>query len=359
MSEAVSIVPARLVAHEIGEPGESPGAISDYLERAAETCNLISPATSVGVLPEGCRVVLSMVPISTDPADGDVYPVQGGGGRLGLSKFALERIASAAGVSWVPERSGRLDDGSDPHYCLFRVVGRYYHFDGREQVISGVKEIDLREGSAQLELLRAGARSADRAAQQVLVLRANIVGHAETKAKLRAIRSMGIKSGYFPRELEKPFVVARLSFTGQTEDAALRRRFSVMRLRSLMGHGAMAGPDVLNPKRVRAGGATGVRPRLVASEVERSPEEPEGVPEARAPSSPAGLLLPHEEVPCIRFGPARGTPVTEADDSTLAWYAGVLERYLSQPNNTDFRAYNERVLEMVREQQARRQWGAA
>ncbi len=207
-----------------------PAAITAMLKRAEKDYHLISPAQSCGALPEGFAVAFSSVLVN--PAD--TYETKNGGKR-GLHRHVLDRIASAAAVSWDSHRSRRLDDGRDPRYCMFCAVGHYKHFDGTEVEISGTKEMDLREGSAQI---------AGKSDKEIAMQRSHIVAHAETKARLRAIAAMGIKRAYTPEELKKPFVVARVMFTGQTQDPELRREFAMMQARAFTtSHKAMYGSE--------------------------------------------------------------------------------------------------------------------
>src|SRR5258708_460221 len=71
--------------------------IATALERASREAHLVSPATSVGSLPEGFEVALSSVLVTSR----EVYPIPGSD-KVGLSLVALDRIAMAAGVSWDP-----------------------------------------------------------------------------------------------------------------------------------------------------------------------------------------------------------------------------------------------------------------
>lgn len=214
--------------------------VGQMLARASENGHLVAPATAIAMLPAGCSVVLSAVHV--DPSE--TYSV---GSKLGLAKSALDRIASAAGVSWIPEQSGRLDDGSDPYYCAWRAVGTLRHLDGTEITIEGSKEMDLRQGSPHNEGLyeryEAGRRNPPRGNKappkdptaQIREMRMHIMAHAESKAKLRAIRSIGVRSAYDAVELEKPFVVARLMFTGHSDDPEIRARFAELTAQAFLG----------------------------------------------------------------------------------------------------------------------------
>jgi hypothetical protein len=232
---------AQIVAGHFADPN----SVNAMLEQAMATTNLIAPATVCGALPEGCEIAVSLVSVDLAKnqwgySSGDVYSV--GSGKIGLSKSVLDRISAASGITWDANRCRRLDDGSDPYYCMFVAVGHVRNFDGTVREISGTKEMDLREESAQIEALyeRAKGTKADGSdrkdpTKQIREMRLHILGHAETKAKLRAIRSVGIKTSYTEDELRKPFSVARMTWTGRTDDPELRRMFAEKTADAMLG----------------------------------------------------------------------------------------------------------------------------
>lgn len=177
------------------------GQITETLKRAMERGHLVSPSTTCPNLPIGCEVAFSAVLIN--PTSSEVYSV---GGKLGLAKPALDKIAKAVGVSWDPLQSHRLDDGSDPNFASYRAVGFYRHFDGTMMQIIGEKTMDLHDDSEWAKKLQPGELS---------MQRKFIAEHAETKARLRAIRSLGLQTSYTKDELAKPFIVAKLMLTGR------------------------------------------------------------------------------------------------------------------------------------------------
>lgn len=211
------------------------GAINAKLEEFSSRCHLVTPATSCAAIPDGFSVAFSIIQV--DPSkDVDAYgkAIKGGpgdvasvgGGKLSLSGNVLKKLGAAAGVTWIMEQTGRLDDGSDPNYCHFRAVGLVTNFDGSKRVVSGEVELDLRDGSPQIEAMRARAKDGAAIDSQIRDTRLFLLRHAETKAKLRAIADMGIKRSYTAQELSKPFVVARLMWTGQSDDPELRRMYA-------------------------------------------------------------------------------------------------------------------------------------
>jgi hypothetical protein len=247
--------------------------VSARLEELAAQCHLVSPATASADLPEGFSLAVSVVKI--DPRGGTqvVYPT--GNGNLGLARASLEQIAGAAGISWDLPNCRRVDDGRDPHYCSFAAAGYLRNLDGSVRAISGTKEMDLRDGSAQVEALyerfknQVPGKTRKDPTAQIREMRLHIQAHAETKAKLRAIRSIGIRSSYTAEELAKPFAVVRLAATGRTEDLTLKREFARLNYAA-----AVAGSSQLY-----------------------------GAPPAQLVSAPTARALP-----------ARGRPVVEEDD---------------------------------------------
>lgn len=203
---------------------------TEVLMHAQQVAHLVAPATVCATLPEGCEVALAAVVVDVEH---ETYKISD---KLGLGKTALERIAAAAGVSWDPVLSQRLDDASEPRYCHFRAVGYVRGFDGQMLTRSGEVEIDARDGSPQIEEILTKAKKNNRdPSAQILELRKFLLRHAESKAKNRAIRSLGVRTSYEPKELAKPFVVAKLMFTGQSDDPEARREFRGMIAQSFLG----------------------------------------------------------------------------------------------------------------------------
>jgi hypothetical protein len=213
-----------------------PNQVNAMLQEAAAEAHLVTPSTVCGALPPGCEVAISYVMVDPNPTKdgpGEVYPVAGG--KLGLSGTIIRKIAAAAGVSWDSERSGRLDDGSDPRYCCYRAVGWARNFDGSDRCLIGEVEIDMRDNSAQIEAMKARAKAEANITSQIRDTKLFLLRHAVTKAKLVAIGDLGMKRSYLPKELDKPFRVARLMWTGRTDDPELRRIFAEKTADAMIG----------------------------------------------------------------------------------------------------------------------------
>jgi hypothetical protein len=335
--------------------------VNQRLASANSRAHLVAPATAVGALPEGTAIALNVVTVDARDMKegGEIYSP--GGGRWALARSVLNRIAAAAGVSWDAQLSGRIDDGSDPKYCHFRSVGWYRSFDGTDLQITGEKEMDLRDGSPQL---------VNKSEKQIRELRFHILAHAESKAKNRAIRSLGLKPTYSKTELEKPFVAAKLVWTGQSDDPELKRLFAEGTMQRMLGGSrALFGPAA--PAAAPTQRQLKTPPPVSATPAARHddcgpgdyidaplpPASDEGVidahgepaQQARPPSNRGGSFA-------IPGGREKGTALAEASDSTLEWWRNKIATDLDNGTTKEqFRAKDEALLEAMEAELARRQ----
>lgn len=361
-----------------------PAEVEDALRRAQESCHLVSPATTAAALPEGCSIAMS--PVLVDVAM-ETYAIPGsddeGGGKRGLGKNILDRIFAASGGSWDPVMTRRLDDGSHPYFVHYQAVGTVKNFDGSSRTVKGEKVVDMREGSPAIQdlvevsirklrkfaklgwqaptppAMKAEARS--KAENQVRALRLHILGHAESKAKNRAIRSLGIRTSYTAEELRKPFVVARPMFTGYSDDPAIRQMFAVKIADTFLGSSAAlyGAPPALPP---------GAPPPPVGTRRDHEDDdaidteavydepaarEPEPTPSQREPATRreaaprAERPAPADASPVIPFGRAKGGTVRDADDDDLEWVQGALAGMIEDPAKARFRADNIALWEAI------------
>lgn len=297
-TELVKAADTQLVTGAFRDPVRA----TDALRQAAAMGHLVAPAPLCGAIPEGCAMAVSAVQID---AATETYNISG---KRGLSKVALDKIAAAAGVSWDVRESKRLDDGSDPHYCHYRAVGRVRDFDGTVRVISGEVEMDAREGSPLIEEIKVKAsRGRDGQARdpssQILELRKFLLRHAESKAKNRAIRSLGVRTSYGENELAKPFIVAKVQFTGETSDPELKRLFAEKTADAFLGgQAALYGAPPLASPALPAGDGTHAPPPVGSvgadggGSIETTGESDDELP-PDPPATPAGKVtgLPSEQ----------------------------------------------------------------
>ncbi len=343
------------------------------LRTAAERFHLVSAGTSTAV-PEGVAVALS--PILVD-VDTETYPIPASANR-GLSKIALDRIAAAAGLSWDPVQTRRIDDGSHPYFVHYQAVGSVRDFDGSVRTYKAEKVLDMREGSPELETLvsiseaklkkegKVSAREIPAAARakaenQIRQIRAHIIGHAESKAKNRVIRALGVRTSYTAAELAKPFVVARPVYTGESSDPDIARENAAAIRSAFLGAQAalypaapqLPAPTSAAPARERHRAPIDVTPAEDSGEWDVQDDEPEAPPPPPAetrqrrntppPSEPqeSGEQQGPRPRETFQFGRSQGDVISEADGEEIGWYLAAIEKSIQDPAKERFRAQNE------------------
>ncbi|HEY3498555.1 MAG TPA: metallophosphoesterase [Polyangiaceae bacterium] len=192
-----------------------PVAITERLTELAETCHLVSPVRNVDTLPEGYAVSIDFVRVSA--TDSREVSESEDGKSLLLSAKKLQEIGVAAGIKFSPSESGRKGDTSDPHYYEFCAVGETLHIDGTPRACIGEISLDARDGGEAAKEQIARAVSSGRDPELELGrFRRFIHSHAETRAQARAVTNgLGLRREYSPEELDKPFAIARLVYTGR------------------------------------------------------------------------------------------------------------------------------------------------
>jgi hypothetical protein len=289
---------------------ENVDRLAQAIKALGEKFNLVMPGGAVGTrLPSLHAVGISFVFI--DP-ERETYAIPGRP-DLGIGKTALDRIASAAGVRWNPLLCGRVDDGSSSHFVEYQVAGQLLQFDGTERMISASKRIDLRADEksdpstwgSDAQQISSQAKKNDRDPwPQILQARQHILSLAETKAKNRAIRSLGIRTAYPAADLAKGFAIAKLQFTGHSDDPEIEREVSMMIARRALSSGSMLYGQAAQL-------AQRAVPRIVPAEVVKDePDEDEGQDPGAAANVPAEKPeaktqppVPPKENPEIICGP--------------------------------------------------------
>lgn len=308
-----------------------PARVNRLLEQAQRNTNLVSPMPAVGRICEGFSIGLSVVLIDRRPMEkgGEVYKV---GDKWALAKSALDRISLAAGISWDPYLTRRIDDRSDRRYVEYYAVARVKDFDGRELVLPASRAVDLRPGGADL------AKAGPDAPKFILPL-------AESKAKNRAIRSLGIKTGYTSEELENPFVVAKLMMTGESDDPEIRRMFARASIDRFYGTPTIYGPPV-------ALGAFTSPPPVGARGGGWDDDDDDAPPSPRRDVPPAKPTPQQADDPRprFRFGKAAGKLFEQGSEADLRWYIGALDQNIADPTKARWREANERDAEAAREE---------
>ncbi len=220
-------------------------AANRALRDAAEVGHLIAPSTQTARVLDGTAIIISAlrVDMTLDTFASDDDPKVRVPG-----KAMLTRIANELGVSWDASLCHRTDNQESPYLRSCVVGGTVREFDGSRRGLEGQAEIDLNHGSALERKILARFGEQTKARIELARRREFIFSHVDTTAQLRAIRKLGLRDGYLPTELEKPFFIARAVFTGESKDPEARQVFA----QSIAGAFLPAADALFGPKKVVA-----------------------------------------------------------------------------------------------------------
>ena len=217
-----------------------------------ENYNVCAPMVALDKVPDMHRISVRVVQV--DP-ETDTYLIPGEkkedpDAKVGIGKVALDKLAAAANIQWVPGQCGRIDDGKDPYFVTYRAVGIMRNFDGETRVLSAEKTIDLRgkpgmeddaQGNDTQEIIRVAKKANENEIeyskkykrdpkpprdpwQQITQMRQNIHSLAESKAKNRAIRAALAVPVAMPKsKVKKPFVIPALVLQPDLSDPDVKR----------------------------------------------------------------------------------------------------------------------------------------
>lgn len=271
---------------------------------------------------------VSTVRISTHPTSHEVYHdyryarkdrSNEKKSKYALTAVALQKIAQAAGIKWLPDQCRVVDRArsKDGHiYLRYQAVGAVRQPNGEWQWITGEKEIDTavfaeRREAEMRDKLKNRPRDANYTAEQipemvrrdVLQMKENILGHAETKAQNRVIRKLlALPQVFTYDELQKEFAVPRLAFRPDHVDPLLLEQLQTDSRRAeadLYGES----PSVADTP--SSGGGTPGRESL--PDVSSAPEEKKTDDAASAAGKDRGGESPGAEEPA-KPAEAEGSP---------------------------------------------------
>lgn len=255
------------------------GKLTSAFAYAAKHYNLLAPITKFDYIPKYHAVSLRALQFNIDPGEskgenrrrggGHVYKTEDGG--LAFTKNAYDMIAQAAGISWLSEKSGRVDDGSDPHYVHFVATGKMRDFDGSIREESRNRQTDLRQGSTSEKKMTAA---------QLPRAREFILEQTESKAKKRVIAALlAICTSYTPEQIAKLFVIPKLVWTGETDDPDVARLLAEKAFDNAHGHTrSLYGPSTGTPRALPAARVLGHESPPPVGSIPDEPEEAEIVP---------------------------------------------------------------------------------
>ncbi len=204
-------------------------AVREALDELAPITHLVTPSRDCVRLHDGTAIAVTFlqfdgVVLGGKSENRDVYVNREG--DLSLRKEALNQIARAAGVDWLPAACGRVGDRSHPFYVEYKAAAKWLRFDASEHTEADSRAVDLRDKSVEIVEMTNTQLAHDR--RFILAL-------AESRSKARVIRELGVSLTYSAQELEKPFAILRLVHTGRTRDKALNREMALQTQRSMTG----------------------------------------------------------------------------------------------------------------------------
>lgn len=221
----------RIDPSELGLPNQpviDTHEVNNSLAQALEQgCNVLSPLTQINYIPPDhviqIRVIYCPLEGGWDNggrSNGTWYQVDGG--KIALHRAALEQLASAAGLSDVPELCSVVNVEGSPYYWRATHTVKMKTIDGTDRLVKRSVGLDLRDGSSEL-----GGASSKRIAN----MRKFGERQAETKAASRAIRAaLGIKGGYTKQEALRPFVLPTLVWRPDMSDPEIKRMVAAKQL---------------------------------------------------------------------------------------------------------------------------------
>jgi hypothetical protein len=218
----------------IAKVSEMPDWLSEAVQKYAQNPNfdLLLPAIPVSSqLGWGYQPSVSVVTLSPDPNAGDVFKVgkKNGADVFAYSKQALEKLASAAGISL---RMVRVDDRSDRDYCEVEAIGVMKNESGQEIIRTARKAFHMAdvEGASIQEKMKWNQGMTEEAARAAVAnemagFRKHLLARTESGAANRVIRALlAIGSGLTPAQIAKPKVLVRIDFRPDPgKDADLKR----------------------------------------------------------------------------------------------------------------------------------------
>lgn len=204
--------------------------VTEALQSLSESrgCVLLAPTTRIDYLPPDHVIAFRVVTFDTSPppsgwnqrfaSNGTFYRTDSG--KFALHKVAIDQLAQAAGLSWVPSECRRTDDG-EPLRWEYRMTADMKGFDGKQRRITRTAEWDLREGSPHAIGMKPG---------QLAMARRYGAAHAESRAANRVVRAALGLGSYTLEESRLPFVFPVLMWVPPANDPEIRRMVAAKEL---------------------------------------------------------------------------------------------------------------------------------
>lgn len=263
--------------------------------------NILTPFTHISGLAASHGIITSLVTLSPNKDDGDVYdglPFLKGD-EVAPAKIGLRKLAECAGIS---TRTERTDGRQIPFFWESKAIGSYRGVDGSIVTREATEEWDLRDGSLRM---KGWTRN------QIEEGRKHGLRNCEARAINAAIREcgFGIKQKYSRDELKRPFVIIRVIFVPDMNDPDVKRLVTERALggtTTLYPHAALPGipvderdPEPTGPRPVGASSTATSTPAGEPAKVGLDPDQPP-TPDA------VRIVKAEERVFTYKNGPNKG-----------------------------------------------------
>jgi hypothetical protein len=217
--------------------------------------NLLMPSMMIEGLSEFHAPVVETVTLSTKIDDGDIYPHSDeedqNKAKFRLTKQALMKLSSCAGIIWSVSESRRVDDGSNRDYVCYQAVGGLKKADGTPIFFKAQYDIDFQIIEAELRAsyeqkakkYKKEASTKEKAEyvefcvnRDMLQKRKHKLKLAEAGAMNRVIREiLGLKNAYTAAELQKPFAMVRIVFRPDYTDKDVKAKMIDAHIQAMTG----------------------------------------------------------------------------------------------------------------------------
>lgn len=211
------------------EYGLPKGAITDaevvedaFAHASDRGCNILAPITQIHI-PPNHEITFSVVVFPFDDgkwnakSNGTWYKVDGG--KVALHRSALDQLATALGLSSVPNESHTECIALNVWKSKQTFEGRGP--DGNNRKRHGSVDVDLSDGSPRAAQAKKGLVNARKFGARL----------AESMAANRAIRAFcGLKGGYTVDEARQPFVYMTLRWVPDMSDPEVARMVTAKQL---------------------------------------------------------------------------------------------------------------------------------
>lgn len=229
-------------------------------EYRAKAYNVLVPSQTLKEYSDMHEPVLEQVTLSPETDSGDVYLQEQGNqkkpAKYALTKQALVKLSTCAGILWHPTETRRTDDRSDKNYVSYQAVGGVRKSDGTWVFWKGEYDLDFEVIEAELEeQYRNKAAKYEQSGESwwtkksedqkedyiqycirrdLLQKRKHKLKLAESGAMNRVIRALlGVKNNYTAKELQHPFVVCRVAFRPDYSDPEVRKQLTAASIEAM------------------------------------------------------------------------------------------------------------------------------